>query len=102
MLAVSCEQAKTAMMNQNHHSNCHQMREKLRAINFAIQETVLYLDAYPCHPEALAYYHALIEEREKLLACYQKNCGPMTMYGNTSRDSWDWVKGPWPWEPDAN
>ena len=94
--------SKPKAMNHNYHSNCCQMREKLRAINFAIQETVLYLDAYPCHPEALAYYHALIEEREKLLACYEKNCGPMTMYGNTSRDSWDWVKGPWPWEPDAN
>ena len=90
------------VMNQNNHSNCRCEREKLRAINFAIQETVLYLDAYPCHPEALCYYHALIEEREKLLASYEKHCGPMTMYGNTSRDSWDWVKGPWPWEPDAN
>ena len=77
-------------MNQNQHCNCRGEREKLRAINFAIQETVLYLDAYPCHPEALAYYHALIEERGKLLASYQKNCGPMTMYGNVSRQSWDW------------
>ena len=89
-------------MNQNQRSNCYGEREKLRAINFAIQETVLYLDAYPCHPEALAYYHALIEERDKLIASYEKRYGPMTMYGNTSRDSWDWVKGPWPWEPDAN
>ena len=75
---------------------------ELRQVDFALAELVLYLDAYPNTSEALAYYHALIEEREKLLACYQKNCGPMTMYGNTSRDSWDWVKGPWPWEPDAN
>ena len=94
-------ETKTAM-NQNYHSNCCRDREKLRAINFAIQETVLFLDAYPCHPEALKYYHALIEEREKLLTSYEKNCGPMTMYGNTSRGSWDWVKGPWPWEPEAN
>ena len=89
-------------MNQNYHSNCCHERETLRAINFAIQETVLFLDAYPCHPEALAYYHALVEQREKLLASYEKHCGPMTMYGNTSHDSWDWVKGPWPWETEAN
>ena len=89
-------------MNQNNYSNCCREREALRAINFAIQETVLFLDAYPCHPEALEYYHALIEQREKLLASYQKHCGPMTMYGNTSRTSWDWVKGPWPWETEAN
>ena len=53
-------------MNQNQYSNCCREREQLRAINFAIQETVLFLDAYPCHPEALCYYHALIEEREIL------------------------------------
>ena len=91
-----------ATMNQHNHSGCCREREKLRAINFAIQETVLYLDAYPCHPEALSYYHALVEEREKLLRAYEQNCGPMSMYGNKSRNSWDWVKGPWPWEPEAN
>jgi len=94
--------SEPSTMNQNYHSNCCREREALRAINFAIQETVLFLDAYPCHPEALEYYHALIEQREKLLASYQKHCGPMTMYGNTSRESWDWVKGPWPWETEAN
>ena len=88
--------------NQTNRKDCRCERDKLRAINFAIQETVLYLDAYPCHPEALAYYHALIEEREKLLASYEKHCGPMSMYGNVNRNSLDWVKGPWTWEPDAN
>ena len=100
MLVALCDEPSA--MNQTNHSNCCRERETLRAINFAIQETVLFLDAYPCHPEALKYYHALVEQREKLLASYQKHCGPMTMYGNTSRDSWDWVKGPWPWETEAN
>ena len=82
--------------------SCKKDLKRLRAIDFAIQETVLYLDAYPECRQALEYYHKLIEARERLLSSYEKSCGPMTMYGNRSRQSWDWVDGPWPWENDAN
>ena len=74
----------------------------LRAIDFAIQETVLFLDAYPEDRQALAYYHKLMEQRAQLLAAYEKTNGPVSMYGNHSRTSWDWIEDPWPWEPDAN
>ena len=65
-------------------------------------ETVLYLDAYPDHPQALAYYHKLVEERSLLMEQYEQSCGPLNIYGNKSRQSWDWVKTPWPWETDAD
>ena len=90
-------------MECNQQSNrCREQLSHLRAIDFAIQETVLYLDAYPESSEALAYYHALCAEREKALSAYEKQCGPLSFYGNASHTSWDWVRGPWPWEPDAN
>ena len=90
-------------MNQNtNRGGCKAEMHKLRALDFAIQETVLYLDAYPENEQALAYYHQLVEERDSVMAMYEKNCGPLTMRGNTSHSSWDWVTGPWPWEPDAN
>lgn len=83
-------------------SNCRDEMKMLRALDFAIQETVLFLDAYPENKQALAYYHQLVEQRGQVMAAYQKKCGPVTMYGNVSRNSWDWVTGPWPWEPEAN
>ncbi|MBR2020266.1 MAG: spore coat protein CotJB [Clostridia bacterium] len=91
----------------NHHQpidrdTCRREKMQLRALDFAIQETVLFLDAYPEHPQALAYYHRLCEERRELLAKHEKHCGPVSMYGNANQNAWDWVKGPWPWEPDAN
>ena len=90
-------------MEHNQPSNrCREQLQALRALDFAIQDTVLYLDAYPDHPEALAFYHALLAEREKVMRAYQKGCGVQTIYGNESHTSWDWVKGPWPWESDAN
>ena len=89
--------------NNNHDGNhCRTVMNRLRAVDFALTETVLYLDAYPENRQALEYYHSLLEQREECMAIYQKSCGPLSMYGNTSHTSWDWVAGPWPWEPDAN
>lgn len=81
---------------------CKEQMNLLRAIDFAIQETVLYLDAYPNCQKALAYYHKLIEQRRQVMEYYEQNCGPITMYGNRSNNSWDWISDPWPWEADAN
>ena len=89
--------------NQNRtRGGCRNEMNMLRALDFAIQETVLYLDAYPENRQALEYYHQLMEQRKQTLAAYEKSCGPVTIYGNMSRNSWDWVEGPWPWEADAN
>ena len=90
-------------MNHNcNRGSCRNDLKMLRAVDFAIQETVLFLDAYPDHKQALQYYYQLIEQRRMLMESYEKSCGPLTMYGNQSRTSWDWVEGPWPWEADAN
>ena len=81
---------------------CKDELDLLRALDFAIQETVLYLDAYPDSHEALEYYHRLIEQREQVCKHYESTCGPLTIYGNVSKNSWDWTSNPWPWEAEAN
>ena len=81
---------------------CRDRMKTLQALDFAIQETVLYLDAYPESRPALDYYHQLLAQRNEAMAAYERDCAPVTMYGNQSRTSWDWVEGPWPWEPEAN
>lgn len=81
---------------------CKQLMQQLREVDFCLVETVLYLDAYPDHPQALEYYHRLVEERAKLTEQYESSCGPLTVCGNASRSCWDWVKTPWPWEADAD
>ena len=81
---------------------CNERLKMLQALDFAIQETVLYLDAYPENQQALEYYHRLLAKRGEVMEAYEKDCAPTTMYGNKSRDSWDWILGPWPWESGAN
>ena len=79
---------------------CHALMHKLQELDFAIQETVLYLDAYPECGEALAYYHQLIKERCAVAKEYESSCGPLAMRGNENAHAWDWVGAPWPWSPE--
>ena len=80
-----------------------ELLRRLQALDFSIYDTILYLDAYPDAKEALAYYHKLLEKRERLLAERQAGgCPPITATDRPSASEWNWVTGPWPWEPDAN
>lgn len=89
--------------NRNNNSNMqrNRMMQKIREYDFAIIETVLFLDTHPNNLKALRYYSKLRAEREALVAEYERNVGPITMKGNMSENEWDWVAGPWPWEGDC-
>ena len=82
---------------------CRALHRRLQTLDFSIADTVLYLDAYPHSAEALAYYHKLMDERAELLKRTSDSCRhPITNMDNASRDSWNWIDGPWPWDPRAN
>ncbi len=73
------------------------LMNKLQQLDFSIQETVLYLDAYPDDAEALAYYHRLLRERSAAAEEYERNCAPLTSRSNDSTQDWRWGENPWPW-----
>ena len=87
--------------DNNDDKNCRATMNKLRAVDFALTETVLYLDAYPDSEEAMKLYCKLVGERNQLIDAYESKCGPLTMYGNNG-SIWNWTEGPWPWEAEAN
>lgn len=78
--------------------NESELLHKLSAIDFAIYDTVLYLDAYPECAEALAHYHMLCDARRSLAAEYEKAVGPITAFSNANRSVWEWTATPWPWQ----
>ena len=82
--------------------SCQNLKKKLQMVDFAIIDTVLYLNAYPKCAQALEYYHKLVKEREILEGAMKEKCGPITAMTNQSRSEWTWPLGPWPWEPEAN
>ena len=97
----NCGCARTAMNRPS--DGCHQAMHRLQAIDFSMVDTVLYLDAYPESADALAHYHKLHEERERLLASMAaEGCPPISAMDVHSQSGWNWVDGPWPWEPEAN
>ena len=91
----------TVRENGNRAMNCKSLRQKLQAVDFAIVETTLYLDVYPDCKKALEYHKRLLKERALIAEALRASCGPTTAWEEQT-DGWEWVKGPWPWEPDAN
>ncbi len=88
---------------QSRISSCHDgdLKNKLKAISFALYETVLYLDGHPNCQAALAHYNSLVDELEDITEKYEQKYGPLTIYSNNC-DKWDWVSSPWPWESEGN
>ena len=86
-----------------HSADCggHKLAEKIRAVDFALYEVILYLDVYPHSCDALETYHKLKDQREALHAEYERTYGPLTAFGNQSSTSWDWFDKPFPWEYNA-
>lgn len=80
---------------------CDQLIKRLRKVDFAIYDTVLYLDVYPDCGKAKEYYHKLIAEREELCRKINSDCFTLTA-NDVKPGAWTWTKGPWPWECDAN
>ncbi|MBO5006568.1 MAG: spore coat protein CotJB [Clostridia bacterium] len=76
--------------------------KKIQEEDFALYETVLFLDAHPNDSAALAYYKQRKETLEKCKHEYQQKFGPLTIYGNEDCSHWNWVNKPWPWEKEAN
>ena len=74
---------------------------EIRALDFALLETGLYLNAYDCE-EAKEYFKAIKEKRERLAHEYETNYGPFVMTNGLMNGNWCWAKGPWPWESEAN
>lgn len=101
-LVSPCQSGQTDKL-PTANGSCRAMMRRLQAIDFSIADTVLYLDAYPHCKKALAHYHSLLGERAELVRMLADGCHmPVTNCENTSKDSWDWINNPWPWELDAN
>ena len=84
-----------------HNSGLEAIKKRLQKIEFALVDTILYLDAYPESKAAMAHYKKLLAERDGLLSKLNAAGSPMTPMSNYS-DEWKWTDSPWPWEYEAN
>lgn len=80
-------------------------QELLRGIQmaaFAVKEAQLFLDTHPTDAAAIAYFNKYNQKRQELCAEFTRRFGPLSLEGyQVPGETWEWVKGPWPWEKEA-
>lgn len=83
-------------------SNKEKALNLVRMYNFAMIEANLFLDSHPKDQQALEYFQRMKKMHEKAVREYTEKYGPLTVSDvDASAKTWEWVKGPWPWEVDA-
>lgn len=73
---------------------------KIYEYDFAVNELNLYLDLNKDDKEAFTLFKKYVSEYKKYVNMWESKYGPLSLMGNMN--SYDWVKGPWPWEGSAN
>ncbi len=72
------------------------MLRQVQAYDFALYDTILYLDAYPDSREALNAYNKYSKLAKRARDEYEARFGPITPPQEVN--SWNWTQGPWPWQ----
>ena len=66
---------------------------------FVLTELNLHLDNYPNNNQILNLYNKYLSEEKTLCDQYEKIYGPLTTDSlNLDKNTWKWIKSPWPWE----
>lgn len=72
--------------------------EQWQQYSFALVDLNLYLDVYPNDKDALNLFNKYAEIKREITDKYEKMYGPLTIDGEMTASSWNWIKSPWPWE----
>lgn len=75
-----------------------ELKKLIQSTNFAVIELGLYLNTHPQSTCALAKYHEYKRTLKEAVAVYERNFGPLTIYGVKCDENWTWVDEPWPWQ----
>ena len=81
--------------------NKSELFKKIQSLSFVKTELELFLDTHPDCPASLDYYHRIVDEYRALVDEYEGKYGPLTAAANQGA-KWNWIKGPWPWDIEAN
>ncbi len=88
------------MVNTRPLSDSH--LHELQTLCFALVELGQYLDTHPNDKDAFELFKSYGELYKKAMKEYEKMHGPMTQSAAAMDDRYCWLKGPWPWEYEAN
>lgn len=79
--------------------NCNELKERIRAYQFALYDLELYMDSHPCDRKAQNLRAHYREKLCKLIDAYEQHYGTLVMTKNDVEGSWnEWISDPWPWD----
>lgn len=92
------------MMDEFNNYDKTSLKKDIMALNFAINDLVLYLDTHPNDSRAINLHSQYSERLEKLKNKYEEMYGPLTVIFSSPENSnrWAWSEEPWPWERGNN
>lgn len=80
----------------------NRMLRNLSAIAFCMYDLQLFLNTHPSDANAIMLFSQYRQKYRTAAAEYERKYGPLTAENGVVDNSWRWVRGPWPWEYDAN
>ncbi|HLV08577.1 MAG TPA: spore coat protein CotJB [Halanaerobiales bacterium] len=75
-----------------------ELLQRIQQLNFAVLETVLYLNTHPRCREVLRLHNELSREYHEAIDEYQRRYGPLYADYADADYPWQWKDSPWPWE----
>lgn len=83
-------------------TNRQQLMSLIQMYDFYLYELQLYLDSHSTCSQGLNAFRKYKGLRERAVKAYVSNYGPITAVQSDCDSVFEWAKGPWPWEKEAN
>ena len=72
--------------------------KEIMQLQFAVIETVLYLDTHPFDKNVLNLQNEYSARLENKIKNYSKKYGPLANSYPEADYPWSWINEPWPWQ----
>ena len=76
----------------------NKLRHYIDVVSFVVDDTKLFLDTHPHHREALEYFENYNKARNRAVAEYSAQFGPLVISEVSCDNEFEWATQPWPWE----
>lgn len=79
-----------------------ELLQKITALDFYIIDLHLYLNTHPDDKEAITMYNYCVTQVKGLREEYTHSYGMLLANNSTSKQPWQWIENPWPWQKSFN
>ncbi|HHX94106.1 MAG TPA: spore coat protein CotJB [Tenericutes bacterium] len=79
------------------------LMKRIQELQFACHDILLYLDNNPNDREMIEMYNRYNAQLKEVSHAFEERYGPLRWFSEALDNyPWAWIKGPWPWEREAN